>query len=72
MEPPCPLDVPKEPQPSRPIPPASHSFKFIKECPLAVVMLFQSNRKFVNSNIVDFVPLIIEVRLEEEGEKMKI
>lgn len=37
------------------------SFKVLTECPIIVVLLFQSHRKFANDNIAKFVPLIIEV-----------
>ncbi|CAI2169805.1 6786_t:CDS:10 [Funneliformis geosporum] len=37
-----------------------HSFKVLTECPIIVVLLFQSYRKSVNTNIQNFVPLIIK------------
>ncbi|CAG8541435.1 8605_t:CDS:10, partial [Gigaspora rosea] len=37
-----------------------HSFKVLTECPIIVVLLFQSHRHFVNDNIGNFVPLIIK------------
>ncbi|RUP49800.1 hypothetical protein BC936DRAFT_141434 [Jimgerdemannia flammicorona] len=38
-----------------------YSFKVLTECPIIVVLIFQSYRKFANDNIPKFVPLIIEV-----------
>jgi transformation/transcription domain-associated protein len=38
-----------------------HSFKVLTECPIIVVLLFQSRREFVNDSIKNFVPLIIKV-----------
>ncbi|CAB4408939.1 unnamed protein product [Rhizophagus irregularis] len=37
-----------------------HSFKVLTECPIIVVLLFQSRREFVNDSIKSFVPLIIK------------
>lgn len=37
-----------------------HSFKVLTECPIIVVLLFQSHRQFVNTNIQTFVPLIVD------------
>ncbi|CAG8494689.1 11619_t:CDS:10, partial [Ambispora leptoticha] len=37
-----------------------YSFKVLTECPIIVVLLFQSHRQFVNRNIIKIVPLIIE------------
>ena len=38
------------------------SFKVLTECPIIVVLLFQSRREFVNDSIKSFVPLIIKVK----------
>ncbi|CAG8494971.1 1279_t:CDS:10 [Ambispora gerdemannii] len=37
-----------------------YSFKVLTECPIIVVLLFQSHRQFVNTNIKNIVPLIIQ------------
>jgi transformation/transcription domain-associated protein len=42
-------------------PPALHSVKIIIESPVSVVLLFQLHRKFINDNILKFVPLIFKV-----------
>ncbi|CAJ0886950.1 992_t:CDS:2, partial [Entrophospora sp. SA101] len=36
-----------------------HSFKVLTECPIIVVLIFQSHRNVVNGNILNFLPLII-------------
>jgi len=38
-----------------------YSFKILKECPIIIVLLFQLHKKFVQTNVVAFIPLIIEV-----------
>ncbi|KAJ3022967.1 hypothetical protein HKX48_004725 [Thoreauomyces humboldtii] len=38
---------------------SQHSFKVLTECPIIIALLFQLYRKFVNTNIPIFVPLII-------------
>ncbi len=37
------------------------SVKLIIECPVMVVLLFQLHRKFINDNILKFVPLIMKI-----------
>lgn len=46
--------------PSKMLAKSLYSFKVLTECPIIVVLLFQSHRKFATDNIVKFVPLIIE------------
>ena len=41
--------------------PASQSVKIIIESPVMVVLLFQLHRKFINENILKFVPFIIKI-----------
>lgn len=41
--------------------PASQSVKIIIESPVMVVLLFQLHRKFINDNILKFVPFIIKI-----------
>lgn len=41
--------------------PASQSVKLIIECPVMVVLLFQLHRRFINDNILKFVPLIMKI-----------
>ncbi|OZJ06116.1 hypothetical protein BZG36_01053 [Bifiguratus adelaidae] len=36
------------------------SFKVLTECPIIVVLLFQSHRKFANENLAKFVPYIVQ------------
>ena len=38
-----------------------YSFKVLAECPIIVVLLFQSHRRFATENIFKFVPVIVEV-----------
>lgn len=38
-----------------------HSFKVLTECPIIVVLLFQSHRSCVNTNLQTFIPLITEM-----------
>jgi transformation/transcription domain-associated protein len=49
--------------PSKMLAKSLYSFKVLTECPIIVVLLFQSYRKFAADNIVKFVPLIIEVNI---------
>ncbi|ORX76848.1 FAT-domain-containing protein [Anaeromyces robustus] len=47
-----------------------YSFKILKECPIIIVLLFQLHKKFVQSNVVAFIPLIIEcLELQPEAQK---
>lgn len=39
-----------------------YSFKVLTECPIIVVLLFQSYRRFATENIMKFIPLIFQVR----------
>ncbi|KAG9303929.1 hypothetical protein G9A89_005839 [Geosiphon pyriformis] len=67
-----PQHIPQSPRPSSPASDLSeapannilaksmYSFKVLTECPIIVVLLFQSHRQCVNTNIMNFVPLIIE------------
>lgn len=41
--------------------PASKSVKIIIESPVMVVLLFQLHRKFINENILKFVPFIVKI-----------
>ncbi|KAK5808732.1 hypothetical protein F5H01DRAFT_281683, partial [Linnemannia elongata] len=47
-------------QPSKILAKSLFSFKVLTECPIIVVLLFQTHRQFVNPNIATFVPLIIQ------------
>lgn len=38
------------------------SFKVLTECPIIVVLLFQSYRRSAADNIMKFIPLIFQVR----------
>ena len=38
------------------------SFKVLTECPIIVVLLFQSYRRSATDNIMKFIPLIFQVR----------
>ncbi|CAJ0885247.1 10109_t:CDS:10 [Entrophospora sp. SA101] len=65
--------IPPSPRPSSPVPDVTtheptpnkvladslHSFKVLTECPIIVVLIFQSHRNVVNGNILNFLPLII-------------
>ncbi|KAK4510703.1 uncharacterized protein ATC70_005136 [Mucor velutinosus] len=46
--------------PSKPLPKSMFSFKVLTECPIIVVLLFQSYRRFATENIMKFVPLIFQ------------
>ncbi|EPB81798.1 hypothetical protein HMPREF1544_11483 [Mucor circinelloides 1006PhL] len=46
--------------PSKPLPKSMFSFKVLTECPIIVVLLFQSHRRFATENIMKFVPLIFQ------------
>ncbi|KAG0164843.1 hypothetical protein DFQ30_009322 [Apophysomyces sp. BC1015] len=37
-----------------------YSFKVLTECPIIVVLLFQSHRRYATENIMKFIPLIFE------------
>ncbi|WFD31947.1 transcription-associated protein 1 [Malassezia sp. CBS 17886] len=45
---------------SRPLLKSAASFKVLTECPIAIVLIFQTYRNVVNSSINVFVPLIFE------------
>ncbi|KAF9357807.1 hypothetical protein BGX26_003026, partial [Mortierella sp. AD094] len=47
-------------QPSKILAKSLFSFKVLTECPIIVVLLFQTHRQFVNPNIATFIPLIIQ------------
>ncbi|KAK3822766.1 MAG: hypothetical protein J3Q66DRAFT_279230 [Benniella sp.] len=47
-------------QPSKVLAKSLFSFKVLTECPIIVVLLFQTHRQFVNPNIATFIPLIIQ------------
>ncbi|KAI8605964.1 hypothetical protein EDD21DRAFT_315697 [Dissophora ornata] len=59
---PRPVSPASEPsdQPSKILPRSLFSFKVLTECPIIVVLLFQTHRQFVNPNIATFIPLIIQ------------
>ncbi|GAA5802218.1 hypothetical protein HPULCUR_007681 [Helicostylum pulchrum] len=46
--------------PSKPLPKSMFSFKVLTECPIIVVLLFQSHRRYGTENIMKFVPLIFQ------------
>ncbi|CAJ0753209.1 21375_t:CDS:2, partial [Entrophospora sp. SA101] len=48
-----------EPTPNKVLADSLHSFKVLTECPIIVVLIFQSHRNVVNGNILNFLPLII-------------
>lgn len=46
------------------------SFKVLTECPIIVVLLFQSHRKYASENIMKFVPLIFQtLKLEAKPQQ---
>lgn len=47
--------------PSKVLPKGMFSFKVLTECPIIVVLLFQSHRRYAGENIMRFVPLIFQV-----------
>ncbi|KAI9495464.1 hypothetical protein BDB00DRAFT_870320 [Zychaea mexicana] len=58
--------------PSKVLPKGLFSFKVLTECPIIVVLLFQSHRKYAGENIMKFVPLIfqtlkLEARPQQEA-----
>jgi len=53
-------------QPSKVLAKSLFSFKVLTECPIIVVLLFQTHRQFVNPNIATFIPLIIQVTQMEQ------
>ncbi|KAI9246865.1 hypothetical protein BY458DRAFT_560504 [Sporodiniella umbellata] len=53
-----PADIP---EPSKPLQKSMYSFKVLTECPIIVVLLFQTNRRIATDNIMKFVPLIFQV-----------
>lgn len=69
------IPIPPSPRPSSPVSDVTtnestpnkiladslHSFKVLTECPIIVVLIFQSHRNVVNENIQSFLPLIIRV-----------
>ncbi|KAF7725495.1 hypothetical protein EC973_009595 [Apophysomyces ossiformis] len=46
--------------PSKVLPKSLYSFKVLTECPIIVVLLFQSHRRYATENIMKFIPLIFE------------
>ncbi|KAG1055750.1 hypothetical protein G6F43_002312 [Rhizopus delemar] len=54
-----PAEVPESP--SKPLQKSMHSFKVLTECPIIVVLLFQTNRRIATENIMKFVPLIFQI-----------
>lgn len=48
--------------PQKVLPKGMFSFKVLTECPIIVVLLFQSHRRYAGENIMKFVPLIFQVR----------
>ena len=53
-------DVGGSPAAPRPLLKSTASFKVLTECPIAIVLIFQTYRNVVNSSINVFVPLIFE------------
>lgn len=56
-------DIPDAP--SKILPKSMFSFKVLTECPIIVVLLFQSYRRSAADNIMKFVPLIFQVRRDK-------
>ncbi|KAI9209824.1 uncharacterized protein BJ171DRAFT_609195 [Polychytrium aggregatum] len=46
---------------TKPLQKSVMSFKVLTECPIIIALLFQLHRKYVQSNVTIFVPLIIKV-----------
>ncbi|KAI8367767.1 hypothetical protein BD560DRAFT_353389 [Blakeslea trispora] len=46
--------------PSKPLSKSMFSFKVLTECPIIVVLLFQTHRRYATENIMKFVPLIFQ------------
>lgn len=38
---------------------SAYSFKVLKECPIIIALLFSLNRNFIQPNVNQFVPLIV-------------
>lgn len=55
--------------PSKPLPKSMFSFKVLTECPIIVVLLFQSHRRYGTENIMKFVPLIFQVQKKKRRTK---
>lgn len=56
--------------PSKVLPRGMFSFKVLTECPIIVVLLFQSHRKYASENIMKFVPLIFQtLKLEAKPQQ---
>ncbi|CAO3644378.1 unnamed protein product [Mucor hiemalis] len=55
---PAAAEIPESP--SKPLPKSMFSFKVLTECPIIVVLLFQSHRRYATENIMKFVPLIFQ------------
>jgi transformation/transcription domain-associated protein len=53
------VDLPESP--SKPLSKSMFSFKVLTECPIIVVLLFQTHRRYATENIMKFVPLIFQV-----------
>ncbi|CAO3698502.1 unnamed protein product [Rhizopus microsporus] len=54
-----PAEVPESP--SKPLQKSMCSFKVLTECPIIVVLLFQTYRQIASENIQKFIPLIIQI-----------
>ncbi|KAG2214450.1 hypothetical protein INT46_007375 [Mucor plumbeus] len=52
------VDLPESP--SKPLSKSMFSFKVLTECPIIVVLLFQTHRRYATENIMKFVPLIFQ------------
>lgn len=49
-----------------------YSFKVLTECPILIVLLFQLHRKFIQSHLPQFVPLIIRALSLQPAEQARI
>ena len=58
------------PPPPPPLARALLSFKVLTECPIAVVLIFQTFKSVIQSAMLDFYPLVIEsIKIQPEPQK---
>lgn len=62
----------KPPQPSLlPLPRALHSPKVLTECPIAVVLIFQTYKHVMQPAMLDFYPLVMEsIKIQPEPQRI--
>lgn len=64
------------PMPSAPVPPvifsrALHSAKVLTECPIAVVLIFQTYKTVMNTAMLEFYPLVMEsIKIQPEPQRL--